>query len=377
VTAGFAAAFGHEPDGVWAAPGRLNLIGEFTDYNEGFVLPIALGFVTRAAVRRREDRVVRVTSSASTAAAEPHVSSTLDALDPRRRGFWADYVFGILWAFQEAGATLSGLDISLDGDVPIGAGLSSSAALECAVGLAVRDLFVPALDRRAIATLARRAENEFVGVPSGIMDQAASLLCRAGHALLLDTRSVEVEQLPLDLHFAGLELLVLDTGVRHENVTSAYAERREACEAAARALGVAALRDATAEDLVRLPEGVLRRRARHVVTENARVLETARLLRRGALAEVGPLLSEAHRSVRDDFEASSPEVDLAVDAAIRAGALGARMTGGGFGGSVVALVRAGASDAVAAAVGLAFAASSFAPPRAFLAYPAVGAQRLV
>ena len=286
----------------------------------------------------------------------------IEELAPRRGGSWADYVLGVAWALVESGHPISGVDIFIDSEVPIGAGLSSSAALECAVGLALRDLFVPELTLRALALVTQRAENAFVGVPSGIMDQTASLLCIAGHALFLDTRSGETDQLDFDLAGAGLGLLVLDTGVRRRLASSAYADRRRACEAAARMIGVVALRDATMTDLDRVPDEVIRRRARHVISENERVLEVAGLLRSQKIPEIGPMLSASHRSLRNDFEVSCDELDLAVDSAMGNGALGARMIGGGFGGCAIALVRAEEASAIDDAVHSAFAEAGYDPP---------------
>jgi galactokinase len=267
----------------------------------------------------------------------------------------------------------------VDGDVPAGAGLSSSAALECATATALADLFGAGLDRVALAGVARRAENEVVGVPSGVMDQMVSMLGRAGHALFLDTRSLGTEQVPLPLEAAGLCLLVLDTRAGHRLVDGAYADRRGACEAAAATLGVAALRDATLEQ-VQAAAGELGeerfRRARHVVTENARVLEAVGLLRAGDLDRLGPLLAASHASLRDDYEVSSPELDTAVEAAVAAGAVGARMTGAGFGGSAIALAGTELAGRVGDRVRDAFAAAGFGPPAVEAVTASDGARRL-
>jgi galactokinase len=257
----------------------------------------------------------------------------------------------VAWSLREAGHAIGGARIAIDSDLPAGAGLSSSAALECAVALALAGLYGLSVAAAELAALARRAENDFAGVPCGIMDQSASLQCTRGHALLLDCRSLETAQVPLDLAAAGLDLLVLDTRARHEHAGGSYADRRRACERAAALLGVPALRDVTGlAALDRLADPVLRRRARHVITENRRVREAAALLRSGAAAGVGELLAASHRSLRDDFEVSWPEADAAVDAALAAGALGARMMGGGFGGSVIVLAPAARSAAAVAAV---------------------------
>jgi galactokinase len=382
VSGGFREAFGRDPDGVWAAPGRVNVIGEFTDYNDGFVLPIALPHVTRAAIARRDDGRLRVVSAQQApGGGGPTVAeASLSELEPKTATGWAAYVFGVAWALREAGRPVGGADIHIDSNVPIGAGLSSSAALECSVALGFRDLFSLRITRERLALLAQHAENDFVGVPCGIMDQTASLRCRAGRALLLDTRSLATRQVPFDLAREGLVLLVLDTRVQHSLGTSAYAERRRACEEAARTLGVRALRDVEPGEmqaaLARIAEPVIARRARHIITEDARVLEVVRLLDAGRPRDVGPVLSAGHASLRDDFEVSAPELDTAVEAACSAGALGARMVGGGFGGSAIALVDAGRAQAVETAVRAAFAERGFGSPRVFVAVPSGMARRL-
>lgn len=374
--AAFRAVYGRDPEGVWVAPGRINLIGEHTDYNEGFVLPLALELGVAVAIARRHDRVLRLASRQ----ASEIVEIAPDELEPGQVSGWAAYVAGVAWALRDAGLALGGCDVLCDGDVPAGVGLSSSAAIECATALALSDGHGERLDRQQLALIARRAENIFVGVPSGIMDQFASLLCRAGHALFLDTRSLEYDHVPLQLKAAELALLVVDTRTPRRLVAGAYAARRRSCEEAARTLGVRALRDVslTALDqaMTRLQGAELRRRVRHVVTENARVLEAVALLRGGRIAEIGPLLDASHASLRDDYEVSCPELDVAVEAAVEAGALGARMTGAGFGGSAIVLVEARKVDAVGDAVASAFQRKRFAAPRHFVATAAAGARRL-
>ena len=378
---GFARAFGRSPDGMWSAPGRVNLIGEFTDYNDGFVLPLALPFTAQACAARRDDDVVRVAS-----AQRPQdggyavVAAGVEELRPGRTRGWESYAFGVIWALREAGAALAGLEVFIDSDVPIGAGLSSSAALECSVALALHDLYGLPISLQELARLAQRAENDFVGVPTGIMDQTASLRCHAGHALFLDTRSLEVRQVPLDLEDVGLTLLIVNTGVRHVLGNSAYAERRRDCQRAADELGVAALRDVDPEKmdaaLARIDSDVVRRRARHVITEDARVLEVVRLLESGRPREIGPVLSAGHRSLRDDFNVSVAELDTVVEVAVASGALGARMTGGGFGGSVVVLLELNAVQAVSQAVAEAFAVKGYDPPVACEVSASEGASRV-
>ncbi|MCW2779524.1 MAG: Galactokinase, partial [Frankiales bacterium] len=332
-----------EPGGVWAAPGRVNLLGEHTDYNDGWVLPAAIDREVLAAVRLRDDGVFRCRSLDLPGT----VTTTADGLGPGRASGWSAYVLGVVWALREAGLDVPGVDVLLSSDVPAGAGLSSSAALEAAVCLALVDLSSapggPALlDRTAMATVCRRAETDVVGAPVGIMDQTASLRGRAGSALLLDCRSLQVQHVALDLAARGLTLLVLDTRVHHAHATGEYAARRTACDQAAAALGVPALRDATEDDVETRLTGELQRCARHVVTEDDRVLRVVDALAAGDLDEVGRLFAASHASMRDDFRISCPELDTAVAASVSAGAVAARMTGGGFGGCAVALVPRGA-----------------------------------
>src|SRR4051794_2622816 len=333
--AGFAERFGTDPEGVWAAPGRVNVIGEHTDYNGGFVLPVAMEHTTRAAVARRDDGRV---AFASLQGDGKVVDLGIDELVPGHPDGWAGYPAGVVLGLRDRLA--GGVSILVDTDVPVGAGLSSSAALTCSVALALSDLVAPELRRVDLVELARRAENDFVGAPTGILDQSASLLCEVGNALFLDTRTRVTEQVPLDLAAAGLELLVVDTGTSHTHADGGYGDRRRECEEAAARLGVPALRDiADVAGLAALDDEVLIRRARHIVTENARVLEVVRILRSSAdPRDIGPLLVEGHTSLRDDFQISTAELDACVEASVGAGAHGARMVGGGFGGSVVVLV---------------------------------------
>lgn len=369
VAAAFRAAVGREPEGVFSAPGRVNLIGEHTDHNEGHVLPFAIDRRCWVAAARRGDDAVTVRSAQ---APDEPVTTTLDAL-ARARG-WSAYVLGTLWALREAGLPHGGWDLVASGDVPLGSGLSSSAALECAVALAIAELSGADLDRHALALAGRRAENDVVGAPVGIMDQAASLLCRDGAALLLDCRTLHGEDVALRLDEVGLVTLVVDTRVRHDLADGGYADRRAACVAAAQALGVPALRDAT-PDMLDALDGALRRRARHVVTEQARVHRVVELLRAGCPEAVGPELTASHASLRDDFEVSVPALDAVVETALDQGALGARLVGGGFGGSVLVLAPTGATERIGDAVVRRAAADGHPEPVVRAVHPAGGARR--
>ena len=373
----FQATYAAEPDGVWSAPGRVNLIGEHVDYNGGLCLPMAIPQRTHAAVRRRDDRMLHVISGESGVE-----KLALDEVGPGSPSGWSAYVAGVLWALEQAGHDITGADIALTSDVPSGAGLSSSAALEASVALAISELCGLGLGmsdagRRELATACQRAENEVVGAPTGGMDQAASLRARAGHALELDCRTMDVSHVPF-----RQELLIIDTRAHHALVDGQYGARREQCEAAARDLGVDLLADVSPdgldERLEAVTDPVARRRARHVVTEIARVRESAQLLRQGDpvdLDALGRLFTASHVSLRDDFEVSCAELDVAVDTALAAGACGARMTGGGFGGSAIALVRSGGSGAVAAAVRRAYQRRGWKRPRTFRVAAGDGARR--
>jgi galactokinase len=303
------------------------------------------------------------------------------AVSPGEVSGWAAYAVGVAWALREGWGVVQGADLLVDGDVPPGAGLSSSAALECVVATVLRDLSGAPLSVDDLARLARQAENDFVGAPTGVMDQLAAMHGRAGHVLFIDTRSGEIEPVPFDPASSGTQLLVVDTRAPHKLVDGEYAQRRRECEEAARVLGVVELRDASAGVLDggagRELSTVLRRRARHVVTENARVLEVVSALREGGdPGVVGPLLTASHASLRDDFQVTVPQLDVAVEVALAAGAYGARMTGGGFGGCVIALVEAVARPVVEAAVEEAFAEHGFDRPASFVAVPSDGARRL-
>ncbi|MFK0116368.1 galactokinase [Streptomyces sp. NPDC090994] len=375
----FTRLYGSEPEGVWAAPGRVNLIGEHTDYNDGFVMPFALPHTAVAAVSPRTDGVLRLHSADVEGGV---VELRVADLAPESDRNWTAYPSGVVWALREAGHEITGADVHLASTVPAGAGLSSSAALEVVVALALNDLFGLGLRGWQLARLCQRAENVYVGAPVGIMDQTASACCEAGHALFLDTRDLSQRQIPFDLAAEGLRLLVVDTQVKHSHSEGEYGKRRAGCEKGAALLGVDALRDIPYEErdaaLERLgDEEEVRRLVRHVVTEDERVERVVSLLEAGDPRAIGPVLVEGHASLRDDFRISCPELDLVVDTALETGALGARMTGGGFGGSAIVLVEAADVEAVGKAVEAAFAAAGFTAPRTFEAVPSAGARRLV
>jgi galactokinase len=370
----------HRPaDGVWAAPGRVNLIGEHTDYSGGLVLPMALPQVCTVVAALRDDDTIGVHSRQR---ADGRGGSSYPlTVQPGEVAGWAGYAVGIVWALREAGHPVTGVDLVLDSRVPIGAGLSSSAAVGCSVALALRDLYDLPLAGLDLAAVARRCENEFVGAPTGVMDQAVSMMAREGNLFFLDTRSMQIENVPFALDRHGLTLLVIDSRTAHELNDGGYASRRKAVEDGARLLDVGELRDVSIDDLdvalARITDPVIARRVRHVVSENARVLAVVDVLGRGGdPREVGPILTAGHASLRDDFEVSTPELDTAAEAAEAAGAYGARMTGGGFGGSAIALVDTEAIESVTAAVDSAYAERGYEPARYYTAVPANGARRL-
>lgn len=378
VAARFRQLYDVEPDGLWAAPGRVNIIGEHTDYNGGFVLPIALAQHTVAAVRRRDDSRVRVASASMDGGAAVDVDLT-EIAEGGDYG-WAAYVVGVGWAAAQRDLPVTGLDIALDSNVPVGAGLSSSAALSCVTARAWSDLLGWQLDEQTVADLGRDAENKIAGAPTGLMDQLASVCGQAGHAMQIDTRAVTITQVPFDLPSAGLALLVIDSRTEHSHTDGEYAERRHSSQEAALRLGVRELRDVPLESLAttldKLPP-LLRRRARHVVTDSARVEQVAAMLLAGDdPRRIGPLLNASHASMRDDYEITVPSVDTLQEAAVAAGAHGARMTGGGFGGCVIALVDVADAEPVADACVAAAARGGHPAPSIFLAVASGGADRI-
>jgi galactokinase len=377
VKAGFMSLFGREPLGLWSAPGRVNLIGEHTDYNLGFVLPFAINKRTVIAVDARDDAVVRIGSSFSDEVAEIAIAD----LAPAALHGWSAYPFGVAWALGQFGADLgavTGVDIYVDSAVPIGAGLSSSAAIESSVAIALNDIWQLGFDRQTLAKVGQLAENKAVGAPTGIMDQSASLLGKRDCAVFLDCRSLEAEIIELGFAAAGLELLIIDTGVSHSHATGGYASRRASCEKGAATMGVESLRELSVDDLPRardLMDDETFRRVRHVVTENQRVLDTVQALREFGPAYIGDLLDASHASMRDDFEISVPELDLAVETAQSNGAIGARMTGGGFGGAAIALIPSDLVSRLQVAIDGAFSEHGFGQPVTFVVSAANGAHR--
>ena len=367
----FIELFGKNPEILTEAPGRVNLIGEHVDYCDGFVMPFAIKDRTYAAISRRNDKLIRL---ASKQRPNEFFETSLDLLAPKNSGGWERYILGVIWAFGEHVDT--GLEILVDGGVALGAGLSSSAALECSIAIAINHLFDTDLSLPELARLAQRAENAYVGVPCGIMDQSVSLMAQSGNALLLDCRDLSTEQIPLDLASADLELLIIDTRAHHALVDGGYAERRASCESAAKKLGIKALRDCSISELESSRNKLTEleyMRAEHVVNDIARVHETVSYLKKNDFAAVGKILTQSHISLRDRFEISCPELDLAVDTALANNSLGGRMIGGGFGGSAIALFKVTDIEPAKLAIAAAFRAASFIEPRFFTSLPSDGA----
>ena len=367
----FTALFGQAPEIISEAPGRVNLIGEHVDYCDGFVMPFAISDRTYAAINRRSDRKIRIASAQRPGEI---IESSLDHLSPDEVGDWERYILGVIWAFGDRITT--GLDILVDGRVALGAGLSSSAALECSIAIALNQLFAVDLSLPELARLAQRSENDYVGMPCGIMDQSVSLMAQAGNALLLDCRDLSTEQIPFDLASSGLELLVIDTRAHHALVDGGYAERRASCESAAAKLGVKALRDCSISQLESSREKLTEleyMRAEHVVNDIARVHQCVEKLKRADFKSVGEILTQSHASLRDRFEISCPELDLAVATALSNKSLGGRMIGGGFGGSAIALFKVADIEPAKVAIAAAFKAAGFAEPRFFTSLPSSGA----
>jgi len=368
----FLETFGVEPDLVAAAPGRVNLIGEHIDYSDGFVLPFAIKDRTLVAARKRDDSMVRI---ASAQRRNKIVTVDISKVKPGLKGEWERYALGVLWAL----GVRDGVDLLIDGHVPLGAGLSSSAALECSVATAMNHLFDLGFNLEELARLTQKAENQYVGVPCGIMDQSVSLMATQGSALLLDCRDLSTKNIPFDVASSGLELLIIDTQAHHALTDGGYAERRASCESVVGKLGIRSLRELTMEQLENSRGSLTETeyvRARHAVTEMKRVLDCVQALSDSDFAKVGELINQSHASLRDDYTVSCPELDTAVDAALAAGALGSRMVGGGFGGSAIALIQASKTTETIKAIEKGFSSKGFKAPRFFTSLPSQGAELL-
>ena len=368
----FLETFGAEPDLVAAAPGRVNLIGEHIDYSDGFVLPFAIKDRTLVAARKRGDSTVRI---ASAQRRNKIVTVDISTVKPGLKGEWERYALGVLWAL----GVKEGVDLLIDGHVPLGAGLSSSAALECSVATAMNHLFDLGFNLEELARLTQKAENQYVGVPCGIMDQSVSLMATQGSALLLDCRDLTTKNIPFDVASSGLELLIIDTQAHHALTDGGYAERRASCESVVAKLGISSMRELSMQQLEN-SRGLLTEtefvRARHAVTEMKRVLECVEALSNSDFERVGQLINQSHISLRDDYTVSCPELDTAVEAALAAGALGSRMVGGGFGGSAIALIQASKTTETIKSVEKAFSSKGFKAPRFFTSLPSQGAELL-
>lgn len=368
---GFEKAFGYQASGVWSAPGRANLIGEHTDYNNGFVFPFGIDRRTFVALAPREDNKCRVASGLSEEVFEWGLSDTKpEGLD------WALYPLGVAWTMREQAK--GGFDAYFVSDVPVGAGLSSSAAIECSIGIALNEIWNAGYSRQEIALLGQKAENEVVGAPTGIMDQTASMLAQPDSAVLIDCKTLETELVPLGLSRLGLVVAVIDTRVSHRHSDGGYRSRREACEKGASAMGVTSLRDLSSSDLPSAEQkldDVTFRRCRHVITENQRVLEAVDALKASDMTKLGQLLLESHASMRDDFEISIEELDTAVEVAMSVGAIGSRMTGGGFGGAAIAIIEEAKLAELEKQCKKVFADKGFAEPNIFAVSPSQGARR--
>ncbi len=368
---GFEKAFGYQSAGVWSAPGRANLIGEHTDYNNGFVFPFGIDRRTFVALAPREDSKCRVASSISDEVFEWNLS------EEKPTGMdWALYPLGVAWTMREHAK--SGFDAYFVSDVPVGAGLSSSAAIECSIGIALNEIWNAGLSKQEIALLGQKAENEVVGAPTGIMDQTASMLAQPDSAVLIDCKTLETELIPLGLSKKGLVVAVMDTKVSHRHSDGGYRSRREACEKGAATMKVASLRELSAADLPNAEQkldDVTFRRCRHVITENQRVLDAVNALKTSDMAGLGKLLLESHASMRDDFEISIEELDTAVEVAMSVGAIGSRMTGGGFGGAAIAIIEESKLSELERQCKKVFADKGFAEPNIFAVNPSQGASR--
>ncbi|OUZ08556.1 galactokinase [Aeromicrobium sp. PE09-221] len=355
----------------WTVPGRVNLIGEHLDYNGGAVLPIAIDRGLLIKVRMRDDGVVNIWSGGRKASFGVDIA-------PGEIGDWARYAAAAVWASRQAEIPVPGADIVIESTLPPGAGLSSSAALTCGLAAALDDFADTALSRLQLARIGQRAESDFVGAPVGLMDQLAVLCGESGNAVHIDFAdpdSPALASVPATWSDHGLVLAVIDTGVTHALASGEYAARRRECDEAAGRLGLTALARAQVDAVLRLEDDILKRRTRHVVTESARVRGTVKALGAGEWKQFGAMLSSSHESLRDDFEVSCPELDVAVEEAIEAGAVGARMTGGGFGGSAIALIGSGDVEALRTRVEARYTRLGWKPPQVFTVAPVAGAAR--
>ena len=370
ITELFAKGFGYPPEVVASAPGRVNLIGEHIDYSEGFVLPFAIDAVTKCAIAKRDDGKIRIISAQKK---NEIIESNLEAIAAKQGSTWSRYIYGVIWAMEIE----TGLDIYIDGKVPLGAGLSSSAALECSLATALNHLFHLEKTLPELARLTQRAENDYVGVPCGIMDQSISLMARAGYGLLLDCQDLSTRHIKIDFASSSLRLLIIDTQAHHALTDGGYAKRRESCEEVVKIFSIPSLRQLSMESLLahktKLSD-IQFKRARHGVGEMLRVLDAVKALEAEDFEALGLLLNQSHNSLRDDYEVSCPELDLAVETALSSGALGARMVGGGFGGSAIALINERDAGVVSLAIEKAFAKSGFKAPRFFDSLPSDGAK---
>ena len=370
ITELFAKGFGYPPEVVASAPGRVNLIGEHIDYSEGFVLPFAIDAVTKCAIAKRDDEKIRIISAQKK---NEVIESNLETIAAKEGSAWSRYIYGVIWAMEIE----TGLDIYIDGKVPLGAGLSSSAALECSLATALNHLFHLEKTLPELARLTQRAENDYVGVPCGIMDQSISLMARAGYGLLLDCQDLSTRHIKIDFASSSLRLLIIDTQAHHALTDGGYAKRRESCEEVVKIFSIPSLRQLSMESLLahktKLSD-IQFKRARHGVGEMVRVLDAVKALEAEDFEALGQLLNQSHNSLRDDYEVSCPELDLAVDTALSSGALGARMVGGGFGGSAIALIKESDAGTISSTIERAFAKSGFKAPRFFDSLPSDGAK---
>ena len=366
----FEKVYGRSPDICASAPGRVNLIGEHIDFSEGFVLPFAINDSTDVAIAKTNENVIKI---ASLQRGSEVISVAISDISPDRTGDWERYVLGVIWAL----GIETGLEIFIDGKVPVGAGLSSSAALEASVATALNSLFFLGHDLPALALLCQKAENDYVGMPCGIMDQSVSLMAEKGSALLLDCRDLTTKNISFNVASHGLELLIIDTQIHHELVDGGYAERRASCDSVVAKLNITSMRHLSIDQLLSQKSEITEtefNRAHHAVTEIQRVLDAVIALEKSDFKELGKLINASHESLRDDYTVSCPELDCAVDASLAAGALGARMVGGGFGGSAIALIKAENVESTKLAIQNAFESKSYKAPRFFTSLPSQGAR---